>query len=134
MRYEKFEIRNFKGIRHVVLDLGKTPHSRIHTFVGLNESGKTTILEALNFFTYGSEALDPQDVAGIEESDVHSLIPIGEMANFNDKVSIKATLSMDDADNKALADFLKKEHGATVTEPITDFAVTEEHHFNASRF
>ena len=34
------------------------------TLVGLNECGKTTILEAIDYFTPGTEDLDPQDVAG----------------------------------------------------------------------
>jgi AAA15 family ATPase/GTPase len=50
MRYRGFEIKNFKGIKHVCLDLSDAPASNIHLLVGLNESGKTTILEALSFF------------------------------------------------------------------------------------
>lgn len=50
MRYTSFEIENFKGIRSLRLDLDSTPKSQVYTLVGLNESGKTTILEAIDYF------------------------------------------------------------------------------------
>jgi len=47
MIYKSFEIRNFKGIERVIIDL---TNNRIISLVGLNESGKTTIMEAINLF------------------------------------------------------------------------------------
>lgn len=47
MKYKKFHIKNFKGIEKLDIDLS---NNRIITLVGLNESGKTTIMEALNAF------------------------------------------------------------------------------------
>ena len=49
MKYTFFEIDNFKGIKHVRLDFDAHPRSNIYTLVGLNESGKTTILEAIDY-------------------------------------------------------------------------------------
>ena len=46
MYFTKFHIENFKGIRSMDLDLSE-PGAGIFTLIGLNESGKTTILEAL---------------------------------------------------------------------------------------
>ena len=42
MRVSRVEIRNFRSIRHVVVDLGQTT-----VFVGPNNAGKTAILDAL---------------------------------------------------------------------------------------
>ena len=42
MRVSRIEIRNFRSIRHVVVDLGETT-----VFVGPNNAGKTAILDAL---------------------------------------------------------------------------------------
>lgn len=47
MLYKQFRIKNFKGISEVTIDLSE---NRIVTLVGLNESGKTTIMEAMQFF------------------------------------------------------------------------------------
>ena len=42
MRLSRVEIRNFRSIRHVVVDLGRTT-----VFVGPNSAGKTAILGAI---------------------------------------------------------------------------------------
>jgi predicted ATP-dependent endonuclease of OLD family len=47
MIYQKFEIKNFQGIGSLEIDLS---NNRIVTLVGLNESGKTTILQAILLF------------------------------------------------------------------------------------
>ena len=49
MRFKSFEIRNFRGIEHAKLDLIPSG-AGIFTLIGLNESGKTTILEAISTF------------------------------------------------------------------------------------
>jgi AAA15 family ATPase/GTPase len=48
MRYVNFTIKNFKGIQLLTFSLENVPLSRIVTLVGLNESGKTTVLEAIS--------------------------------------------------------------------------------------
>ncbi|MBU1356767.1 MAG: ATP-binding protein [Candidatus Edwardsbacteria bacterium] len=47
MKYQKFTITNFKGIDKVEIDLS---HNRIVSLVGLNESGKTTIMKAIKCY------------------------------------------------------------------------------------
>ena len=42
MRLSRVEIRNFRSIRHVVVDLGQTT-----VLVGPNNAGKTAILDAI---------------------------------------------------------------------------------------
>ena len=46
MKFESIEVKNFKGIKHLKLKFGN--EKRIYTLIGLNESGKSTILEAIN--------------------------------------------------------------------------------------
>lgn len=59
MKYTKFIIKNFKGIKgELERDLTKLPSSNIFTFVGLNESGKTSILEAINLLQTSSSKED----------------------------------------------------------------------------
>lgn len=90
MKFTHFHIKNFKGIEDIRLDFTAKPQGRVQTLVGLNESGKTTILEALNFLSYKSETLDPLDLPGYSVKDVHDLIPINRRANFNDSIVIEA--------------------------------------------
>ena len=48
MKCNWFEIKNFKGIKSAVLKFNNSPKSNIIVLVGLNESGKTTILELVS--------------------------------------------------------------------------------------
>ena len=50
MIIKKVVIDNFKSIDHIELDFDKVGNSYTKIFVGLNESGKSNILEALSFF------------------------------------------------------------------------------------
>ncbi|CAN5855717.1 hypothetical protein BH24ACI1_BH24ACI1_20910 [soil metagenome] len=106
MRHKFFKIKNFKGIEQVKIDFDSKPQSDVYTLVGLNESGKTTILEALNFFSYKAETLNPLNLPGYTVKDVHELIPISKRSNFNDDISIKVGFELDDEDNKKLKEFL----------------------------
>ncbi len=90
MRHSHFEIKNFKGIAHVRIGLDTAPRGNIYTLVGLNESGKPTILEALNFLSYRTETLDPLNLPGYSIKDVHELIPISRRANFTDSIVLTA--------------------------------------------
>jgi len=111
MRYTKFEIRNFKGIKDLTIDLSKQPYNRIHTFVGLNESGKTTILEAINTI-----------VEGWVPEDIHQLIPKHLKAAFTGEVSITAYVNVDDEDNYKILEKYK-ELGYSDYLPIEYFTI-----------
>lgn len=133
MKHKKFEIQNFKGITKVSLDFSARPTSRIYTLVGLNESGKTTILEALDFWVYKSETLDPLGLPSYAQQNAHDLIPISQRANFNDSIIIKAYFELDEADEKKIHDYLKNEIGFTLSGPIKNFYIEQKHHFTNSK-
>lgn len=96
MRYKSFYIKNFKGIKELTIDLDKKPLSNIITLVGLNESGKTTILEAINLLNND-----------IKDKDVHKLIPKNRKFSFNDTIEVHATLEFDEKDEKVIEKFAK---------------------------
>lgn len=123
MHYTYFEIENFRGIQKTRLDLESIPNSHIYTLVGLNESGKTTILEAINHFTYKNESLDPLDLPGYAIKDNNTLIPIGHRSNFNGTVCVKFGLSINDSDEDRIAAFALKETGYKLVEKIKEITV-----------
>ncbi|MEG3438905.1 AAA family ATPase [Pannus brasiliensis CCIBt3594] len=112
MRYTSFTICNFKGIRELTLDLGGNPASKVFILVGLNESGKTTIMEALSFFYENIKNIDEEYLtlcpSGVISKD--SLIPKNRKDNFTDKTSIKAHFELDKEDLEFSRKTLK-EHG-----------------------
>jgi AAA15 family ATPase/GTPase len=115
MQYLNFEITNFKGIGNVKLDL-TNPEGRIFTLVGLNESGKTTILEAIA--SLWDIHRKPQE-----------LIPKNSESNFTDSV----LFSQNDIDE--ISKYLKNECGIReiihISQKIT---FTREYNFKASAF
>ena len=98
MKHAYFEIKNFKGIIHVKIDLAAQPRGNIFTLVGLNESEKTTILQALNFHRYNTDDLNSLNLPGYSVKDVHELMPISKRSNFNDEVVITTDYSINAKD------------------------------------
>ena len=87
MKYTKFIIKNYKGIPDVEIDLSKKPSSNIFTLVGLNESGKTSLLEAIDLFQND-----------LSKEDAHTLIPKSQQHSFTGTVSVTAELELSDGD------------------------------------
>ena len=96
MKYRKFTIKNFKGIENLNLDL---TNNRIITFVGLNESGKTTIMEALNLFYSLTKSRK------LTDDEKNSIRPKG--IDFTGKISINGFVDFEKVDLKKLEDFIK---------------------------
>lgn len=102
MKFTEFLIKNFKGIENIKVKLDKSPEANIYTLVGLNESGKTTILEAINFFNPNDKGLSALELPGATIKDYNILIPISRRDNFNDTILIEVTLSLDKEDYKKI--------------------------------
>ena len=96
MRYESFTVENFKGIQSLKLELDRKPYCPVLTLVGLNESGKTTILEAIDWLRRPTKY-----------SEQH-IIPKHQLANFNGKIEVGARLKLTDTDKSQLMIFLEK--------------------------
>jgi energy-coupling factor transporter ATP-binding protein EcfA2 len=134
VRYTYFEVRNFKGIGSLRLDLEPSPTGGVYTLVGLNESGKTTVLEAIDYFTPGREGLDPIELAGRIRPDEYDLIPAAQRGNFNDNITIPAGVCLDDRDVEDLRIHLRKAVGYKLTSLEKEFSVADTCSFAASKF
>lgn len=99
MKYTKFTINGYKGIPKIELDLSKKPSSNIFTLVGLNESGKTSILEAIYLFKNG-----------ITKEDAHTLIPKSRQHAFSGDISVEAELELEDEEIDSIEALLKKKY------------------------
>lgn len=133
MRYLKFEIINYKGIQNVILDLDSGPISRIFTLVGLNESGKTTVLEALSFFNANVGNRTELTLTPNVCEDIHSLIPKQYKDNFNGSISIKARIAIDGIDISHIKSELDK-IGFTLVTCASSMTLKHEYSFVNSRF
>lgn len=95
MKYREFSISNFKGIEKVELDL---KNNRIITLVGLNESGKTTIMQAISIYYELSKG------RALTEAEKNSLRPKG--IDFTGTISIGATIDYEVEDTKKLNTYI----------------------------
>lgn len=95
---KQFKLKNFKGIEEVVIDLDDRVPCPVITLIGLNESGKTTILEGLSHFVTGDRS-----VSGLFDG-IHTktsgagLIPVHKKAAFSSNIEIKGIIQLDAAD------------------------------------
>ncbi|KKR15267.1 MAG: hypothetical protein UT42_C0006G0004 [Candidatus Falkowbacteria bacterium GW2011_GWA2_39_24] len=97
MKYIKFEINKFKGIDRLELDLAKYPSGKIFPLVGLNESGKTTILEAIDFFQ-----------KDFIQNKRHELIHKRDKGSFTGDIETIATLELETEDQSIIKTFLEQ--------------------------
>lgn len=131
MKFTYFRFKNFKGIENQKIDLSKNPNTNIYTLVGLNESGKTTILEAINFFSHKPESLDALELDSYKIEDIHNLIPINKRDNFNDSIEIEAELELSIEDIKSIKRIFK-EDGFKVEDCTKKVSYTQVYHFKNS--
>lgn len=129
MRYTAFSFRNFKGIGQMSLHLD----GEVTTLIGLNESGKTTILEAIFCFTYGAENLDVLDPNMASLRDPERWIPISLRANFNDTISISASVELSELDQKGLRKHMLTQAGLHLSAVPKSLTITENYIFENSR-
>lgn len=134
MKIGKIEIKNFKGIQHIELDFSRNINSNIYTLIGLNESGKTTILEAINCFEYSDENTKSLGQEQTFIKDEHDLIPIKKRANFNDIISIKMTYLLDEEDNHFLKGNIKNELNINMENELNNISVEQQYIFKDSKY
>ncbi|MBN1606634.1 MAG: AAA family ATPase [Polyangiaceae bacterium] len=112
MRYTWFEFENFKGIRKARLDLSASDSAaRVYTLVGLNESGKTTVLEAIDLFRTSDDEVSPKQLSGWLPPDPHTLMPIAQRTNFNGNIVVRCGVELDETDEQAARAHLKRTDG-----------------------
>jgi len=108
------QIRNFKGAADVSLSLAGKIATPVVTLIGLNESGKTTILEGLSYFVSNDSSVSEIFEGVHSPSAISGLIPIHQKAAFNGDISIIADVSLTPED--ALAAALAGQEGDVAVE------------------
>ena len=135
LRFRSFTIKNFKGIKEATLNLG-AGNASIHTLVGLNESGKTTILEAINMFQPDEEGMHAIAQQSMVELSKEQLIPKSLKGDFTAEIRIEATVSISKNDIEAMAEYCLKELKLEIDESQipTEFLIVKEFVYDNSKY
>lgn len=135
MDIKRISIRNFKGIKSLTIDFSTLSPLRFYTLIGLNESGKTTILEAINNFTYGPELLIKSKDERIAKLSPDEIVPISGRANFNDRIDVTLEIKLSLSDIQYILSRLKENHPEVKYIDInSDLTVTTASEFKDSAF
>jgi len=122
MKYTKFIIKKFKGINELELDLTKYPVGKIFPLVGLNESGKTTVLEAINFFQ-----------EDLEDEKEHEILHKKDSGNYTGDVEVEAELLLEENDINIINSFLKKNSLRSESD-IEKITITKKYKYTNASF
>lgn len=111
MKFIEFNVTNYKGIKNIKLTL-HPEGSNVFTLIGLNESGKASILEAISKF---NPAMNDDEIKELYSSiaihtteDNSNLIPKQLKANFNEQIVISATLTLNQEDKDYIIKYANK--------------------------
>lgn len=119
MRYKSFRIRNFKGIKDTTISLEGIAGAAVFAFVGLNESGKTTLLEAIHSFSPDeatSELIGGEAGTGVP---FRERVPRHMISSFSGNVSVSATIVLSKSDKKQVSEDLLGDHELLID--VNDF-------------
>ena len=108
LSYTAFEIKNFKSVKSLTITMAD---NNLVLLLGLNESGKTTILKAIEYFDYRN---DPRDKSELEKM----LSDVRNKANLisNEDVVVTATIQIVSSIDIRVA----RDHFRAQKQPICD--------------
>ena len=110
MRYQSFRIQNFRGIKDTTVQLQTVAGASVFAFVGLNESGKTTVLEAIHSFAPDEGTRELIGEGDRDKGSFKSLVPRHQLSEFTGKISVTATLTISADDKVTFASDLSRQH------------------------
>ena len=133
MKFKKIEIKNYKGIENATFELSNSPKGNVYTLVGINESGKTSLLEAINTFEYNTEKASSA-VSNAIKPDFNQIIPIKDKANFNGDIELITTLELDEKDNQELKKWTEKNCQFIISNKVNEIEVIQKYTYINSKF
>ncbi len=114
MHFIGFEIKNFKGIGNISINL-EPQGANVFTLIGLNESGKTTILEAINHHSaHELNALYGETIDQSSAEELAKLVPKSEQSDFSSAIRIVANLSFDPDEKAQIIKKVEQKFGGTI--------------------
>lgn len=133
MRFKSFRFVNFRGIKDTTLHLSSKVNAHINVLVGLNESGKTTILEGIHHFRFNPDLLNKLPSL-IGRRNYQAMLPIGMRALFDGMIEIIATVEVTPQDWNKVDQFLKDEYKFKSSTPVKTIEINHQITFKDSKY
>lgn len=133
MHFLGFRIQNFKGIIDTTIDF-PFGVSAVTTLVGLNESGKTTLLEAISEFSkcMNEDSLTPI-IPKFLDKKLTQYIPKSTLGNFSDTIEITAYVHLSKAEIKEVETHLNSNFSDIYRINLLPEKYRGENHFTITR-
>jgi AAA ATPase domain len=126
--FQKFTITDFKGIDSVHLDLAR---SSLVLLLGLNESGKTTILKGIESFNFLNDPMPDFDDSTIDHNfEFFKKIRKKSEVHYTGSASVTAEISIEQELQELPSSFLS---GRTLSEQEVETVNGFIHHINSSK-
>lgn len=74
MRIERIDLKNYRQFRNVCVDFGKSAKEDLHVIVADNGTGKTNLLNAINWCLYGNEPHLSKDSQQLPRLNLNTLV------------------------------------------------------------
>lgn len=107
MRFLSFHVKNFRGVKNAKIDLSPQG-AGIFTFIGLNESGKTTVLEAIGSFQLRGTDEKSLYQTNPTQVDPTTYVPKQEKATFSGDISVSAVIEFSGNEKQHCIDWAEK--------------------------
>lgn len=136
MRYKSFRIQNFKGIKDTTVSLETIGGAGVFAFVGLNESGKTTVLEAIH--TFSPDKATSELVGGGKGANVpiDDCVPRHLISSFTGSVTVTATATVETHEREQIIAAVMASTGLAIDPTILDSEIVleREHKFDGGDY
>lgn len=132
---KSLHLRNFRGAANVSINLGDRTNNRVTTLIGLNESGKTTILEGLSHFPNADKAVASMFQTRETAALAGTFVPIHSTGVFTGEVSIYAWFETSEQERKDIQSIVS-DAGIQLdaSRPIQNFGVARNFEFKDGDF
>ncbi|WP_164854698.1 AAA family ATPase [Devosia sp. 1566] len=126
-----FTLTNFRGAKDIKLEISGKTSNKVVTLIGLNESGKTTILEGLSLFPISHRAaasvFKTLPAAALESS----MIPIHKTGVFTGDIRVLCQFTLSDFDRAEITRIVKEAgYDLDTSAPINSINVSKSFSFS----
>lgn len=134
IRLVRAHIENYKGITDMRIDFPQEAGESVFPVIGLNESGKTTILEALTFVNTTKEDLSALEFAGLRKQESHHLIPVSARTSFTGRISVGLSMTTEEEDRRYIQEEFSRQTGYGLAHVPNEFLLTSYYEYENAKF